>query len=147
MIIMCMRFFAALGIPAEQMTLLINSMGDESCRPAYTQAVRDYEAEHADELCDECKRRIDVNPLRSFDCKNEACKRVMDDAPRFSDYLCDSCSDRFEQVKSCLNAPRYLVRGRSPSRPWLRLLHGHRLRGAGHGWSGNADCHRWRWSL
>ena len=104
MIIMCMRFFAALGIPAERMTLLINSMGDESCRPAYTQAVRDYEAEHADELCDECKRRIDANPLRSFDCKNETCKRVMDDAPRFSDYLCESCSDRFEQVKSCLDA-------------------------------------------
>ena len=104
MIIMCMRFFAALGIPAEQMTLLINSMGDESCRPAYTQAVRDYEAEHADELCDECKRRIDANPLRSFDCKNETCKRVMDDAPRFSDYLCENCSDRFEQVKSCLDA-------------------------------------------
>ena len=104
MIIMCMRFFAALCIPAEQMTLLINSMGDESCRPAYTQAVRDYEAEHADELCDECKRRIDANPLRSFDCKNETCKRVMDDAPRFSDYLCESCSDRFEQVKSCLDA-------------------------------------------
>lgn len=104
MIIMCMRFFAVLGIPAEQMTLLINSMGDESCRPAYTQAVRDYEAEHADELCDECKRRIDANPLRSFDCKNETCKRVMDDAPRFSDYLCENCSDRFEQVKSCLDA-------------------------------------------
>ena len=104
MIIMCMRFFAALGIPAEQMTLLINSMGDESCRLAYTQAVRDYEAEHADELCDECKRRIDANPLRSFDCKNETCKRVMDDAPRFSDYLCENCSDRFEQVKSCLDA-------------------------------------------
>ncbi len=104
MIIMCMRFFAALGIPVEQMTLLINSMGDESCRPAYTQAVRDYEAEHADELCDECKRRIDANPLRSFDCKNETCKRVMDDAPRFSDYLCENCSDRFEQVKSCLDA-------------------------------------------
>lgn len=104
MIIMCMRFFAALGIPTEQMTLLINSMGDEACRPAYTQAVRDYEAEHADELCDECRRRMQTNPLRSFDCKNEACKRVMDGAPRFSDYLCESCSDRFEQVKACLNA-------------------------------------------
>lgn len=74
--------FAALGIPAEQMTLLINSMGDESCRPAYTQAVRDYEAEHADELCDECKRRIDVNPLRSFDCKNEACPSASWTTPR-----------------------------------------------------------------
>lgn len=104
MIIMCMRFFAALGIPAEQMTLLVNSMGDEACRPAYTQAVRDYEAAHADELCDECKRRIDANPLRSFDCKNEGCKHVMDGAPRFSDYLCENCAMRFAQVKSYLDA-------------------------------------------
>lgn len=104
MIIMCMRFFAALGIPAEQMTLLVNSMGDEACRPAYTQAVRDYEAAHADELCDECKRRIDANPLRSFDCKTEGCKHIMDDAPRFSDYLCEDCSTRFAQVKSYLDA-------------------------------------------
>lgn len=104
MIIMCMRFFESLGIPADAMTLLINSMGDESCRPAYTQAVREYEAAHIDELCDECKRRIDGNPLRSFDCKNEACKAVMDGAPRFSDYLCEDCSARYTQVKDYLAA-------------------------------------------
>lgn len=104
MIIMCMRFFEKLGIPASQMTLLVNSMGDDSCRPAYTQAVRAYEEEHVDELCDECRRRIDTNPLRSFDCKNESCKAVMDGAPRFSDCLCESCSARFDQVKQCLSA-------------------------------------------
>lgn len=104
MIIMCMRFFEALGIPADKMTLLINSMGDENCRPTYTQAVRDYEAEHIDELCEECRRRIDANPLRSFDCKNESCHAVMNDAPRFSDYLCEVCSSRFSQVKDYLEA-------------------------------------------
>ena len=104
MIIMCMRFFEALGLKSEDMQLLINSMGCPNCRPAYTQAVKDYMVEHEDELCDECKRRIETNPLRAFDCKNEACHAVMDGAPCFSDNLCEECSERHEQVKAYLEA-------------------------------------------
>lgn len=103
MIIMCMRFFEKLGIPKEEMTLLINSMGDENCRPAYEEAVRAYEQEHIEELCDDCKRRVETNPLRSFDCKNPQCYEVMEGAPRFSDNLCESCNDRFAQVKAYLD--------------------------------------------
>ena len=102
MIIMCMRFFEALGLKQESMQLLINSMGCPNCRPAYTQAVRNYMKEHEDELCDECKRRADTNPLRAFDCKNPACFEVMEGAPKFSDYLCDDCKARYEQVKQYL---------------------------------------------
>ena len=111
MIIMCMRFFERLGIPSEEMTLLINSMGDENCRPAYEQAVRAYEMEHLDELCEDCKRRVETNPLRSFDCKNPQCYEVMEGAPRFSDNLCDACNERFEQVKAYLDEAgiRYTV--------------------------------------
>ena len=104
MIIMCMRFFEALGIKRESMTLLINSMGDDKCRPAYTQAVQDYMVEHQDGLCEECRRRIETNPLRAFDCKNPACFEVMEGAPRFSDHLCDECSERHVQVKGYLEA-------------------------------------------
>lgn len=111
MIIMCMRFFEKLGIPTEEMTLLINSMGDETCRPAYEEAVRAYELEHLDELCDDCKRRVETNPLRSFDCKNPQCYEVMEGAPRFSDNLCETCNERFEQVKAYLDEAgiRYTV--------------------------------------
>lgn len=104
MIIMCMRFFEALGIKRESMTLLINSMGDDKCRPAYTEAVKDYMVEHQDGLCEECRRRIETNPLRAFDCKNPACYEVMEGAPRFSDHLCDECNDRHVQVKGYLEA-------------------------------------------
>lgn len=104
MIIMCMRFFEALGLKRESMTLLINSMGDEACRPAYTQAVSDYMQAHEGELCDECKRRMELNPLRAFDCKNPACHEVMDGAPRFSEHLCDECAQRFADVKAYLDA-------------------------------------------
>ena len=104
MIIMCMRFFEALGIKPESMRLLINSMGDDKCRPAYTHAVKSYMADHEGELCEECRRRIQTNPLRAFDCKNPACFEVMEGAPRFSDHLCDDCLARHEQVKAYLAA-------------------------------------------
>ena len=102
MIIMCMRFFEALGLLQEKMQLLINSMGCPKCRPAYTEAVREFMKKHEGELCDECKRRIESNPLRAFDCKNSTCYEVMERAPKFSDYLCDECSDRYKQVKQYL---------------------------------------------
>ncbi len=102
MIIMCMRFFEALGLPQEKMQLLINSMGCPKCRPSYTEAVREFMKKHEGELCDECKRRIVSNPLRAFDCKNSTCYEVMEQAPKFSDYLCDECSDRYKQVKQYL---------------------------------------------
>ncbi len=103
-IIMCMRFFEELGIPRASMRLLVNSMGDEECRGPYTEKVRAYMREHEGELCDECRRRAVENPLRSFDCKNEACAQVMAGAPRFADNLCESCRERFEQVRALLDA-------------------------------------------
>ena len=102
-IIMLMRFFTEIGIPADAMTLLINSMGCEKCRPAYREAVRAYMAEHEAELCEDCMRRAEINPLRAFDCKNEGCKAVMDGAPRITDYLCDECAEHYATVKEYLD--------------------------------------------
>lgn len=104
MIIMCMRFFEALGLKLASMRLLINSMGCAQCRPAYTEAVRSFMRQHEDELCDECKRRIETNPLRAFDCKNPACYEVMEGAPRLSEHLCEDCASRHRQVKAYLEA-------------------------------------------
>lgn len=103
-IIMLMRFFEAVGIPADKMTLLINTLGDEHCRPAYREALKNYIVEHSSELCEDCQRRADTNPLRALDCKEETCTRIMADAPRIEDYLCDSCKDHYVQVKAYLDA-------------------------------------------
>ena len=103
-IIMCMRFFEELGIPRASMRLLVNSMGDEECRGPYTEKVRAYMHEHDAELCEECRRRADENPLRSFDCKNEGCKQIMAGAPRFADNLCTSCRERFDELCALLDA-------------------------------------------
>jgi histidyl-tRNA synthetase len=101
-IIMLMHFFASCGIPETAMRLTINSMGDNNCRPAYRDSVRNFILKHEDSLCPECRRRADTNPLRAFDCKNPKCSEVMADAPRISDALCMPCKQHYEQVKQIL---------------------------------------------
>jgi len=97
------RFYEAVGIPASNMRLLINSMGDEACRPAYREKVADYIRSHSAELCGECRRRLDTNPLRAFDCKNPACVSVMMDAPLLCDELCEPCASHYAAVKRHLD--------------------------------------------
>lgn len=102
-IIMLMRFFAAIGIPTASTRLLVNSMGCDACRPAYRDAVRAYIKAHADQMCDECLRRADLNPLRAFDCKNPDCAGIMTDAPKITDYVCDDCRKHYDAVKHYLS--------------------------------------------
>ncbi|MBN2839576.1 MAG: histidine--tRNA ligase [Coriobacteriia bacterium] len=98
------RYFEALGLPAENMRLLLNSMGDENCRPAYRDTIAAFIGSHTDALCEECRRRADTNPLRAFDCKNPACREVMAGAPLLRDELCDECADHYAAVKAHLDA-------------------------------------------
>lgn len=102
-IIMLMEFYRRLGFDLSQLRLLINSMGDPACRPAYREKVRSFILDHADEMCDECRERAEVNPLRAFDCKNDHCREVMKDAPLAPDNLCDECREHYEQVKRYLD--------------------------------------------
>lgn len=103
-IIMLVRFFEEIGIATATMRLLINSMGCEVCRPAYRDKVRDYLKEHSGELCPECNRRADTNPLRAFDCKNETCAKIMEEAPRITNHLCPECRDHYQDVKNYLES-------------------------------------------
>lgn len=101
-IIMLMRFYEAIGIPVESMNLLVNSMGCDNCRPAYRDLVKAYILKHANEMCDECIRRAEINPLRAFDCKNSECSTVMEGAPKITDHLCDDCRTHHNQVENYL---------------------------------------------
>ena len=103
-IIMLMRFYEAIGIPTDAMRLLINSMGCSECRPAYREVLLAYLRQHEDELCETCRTRMDMNPLRAFDCKNEGCVAVMEGAPKLADHLCDDCRDHHAAVKGYLAA-------------------------------------------
>jgi len=103
-IALLVRFFEAAGIPSASMRLLVNSMGDEHCRPAYREELAAFISSHADDLCEECNRRADTNPLRAFDCKNPTCRTVMAEAPLLRDRLCDACGTHYASVKHELDA-------------------------------------------
>lgn len=102
-IIMLMRFYERIGLSGQDLVLLINSMGCDQCRPAYRETLLSYMRSHADELCATCKVRMEMNPLRAFDCKEETCAQVMANAPKMADHLCDGCRDHYERVKDLLS--------------------------------------------
>ena len=56
------------------LTLLVNSIGDPECRPAYVGMLKDYYSGAVDELCHNCRRRLERNPLRLLDCKEDQCQ-------------------------------------------------------------------------
>jgi len=96
------RWYERVGVRGLQ--LLVNSIGDGKCRPAYLQLLVGYLDQHADELCDECRERRDVNPLRTFDCKEKGCRAVMAGAPKITDNLCEECAAHFADVRAHLDA-------------------------------------------
>ncbi|HEY5168892.1 MAG TPA: histidine--tRNA ligase [Thermoleophilia bacterium] len=101
-ILMLAAIFAELGV--EGVTLNMNSMGDPQCRPAYVEMLREYLRGREGELCGDCLERIDLNPLRTFDCKVESCRAVLDEAPRISDHLCPECREHFAAVLALVRA-------------------------------------------
>src|SRR6056297_591219 len=96
-----MRLLQDFGL--NDLKLHLNSVGCGECRPAYVAKLKDYLNEHKDQLCDNCRSRIDKNPLRVLDCKNENCHQVINKAPKITDNLCDSCSNHFDEVQEYLD--------------------------------------------
>lgn len=84
------------------LTLHLNSVGCSECRPAYVEKLKNYLLAHRAELCENCQQRIERNPLRVLDCKNEACQEVIAGAPKITENLCSDCDDHFSDVKEYL---------------------------------------------
>ncbi len=95
------KLFEQLGLTS--LKLHINSIGCGNCRKTYNQALLSYLDKYKDELCDTCKERMDKNPLRILDCKNEGCRKITKDAPRSIEYLDEECSEHFEELKILLD--------------------------------------------
>ena len=83
--------------------LQINSLGCKECRPHYKTRLLEFLKAKTGELCLDCQRRLNSNPLRVLDCKNEGCRRATTDAPSILDNLCQRCSEHFSGVKSNLD--------------------------------------------
>lgn len=92
----------ALGILSET-TLELNTLGDSESRVAYRDALVDYFTGHADKLSDDSRERLQRNPLRILDSKNEGDRAVINDAPVFDDYLSDDAQAFFDAVCSGLD--------------------------------------------
>jgi histidyl-tRNA synthetase len=93
-------YFNSVGI--DDVELHINSLGCKECRPAYRQALIDYLQDRLGELCSDCQRRSQTNPLRVLDCKVPACQEATVTAPSMLEHLCGGCDDHFKQVKDYL---------------------------------------------
>lgn len=82
---------------------LVNSVGCKACRPAYHRELKAAAEKKRDVLCVDCRRKIDTNPLRIFDCKIESCRKAAAAFPRIIDHLCSECRDHFDRFLSCLD--------------------------------------------
>ena len=88
------RLYAELGL--RSLSLQVNSIGDRVCRPGYIAKLGEYFRQHVDGLCDDCRRRLETNPLRLLDEKRPECQAVLNGAPRSADHLCPECRAHFE---------------------------------------------------
>ena len=91
---------AAVGL--SRVTLLLNSLGDDACRPGYLDSLRSFLS--GQQLCDEHGETFTAKPLRVLDCKRAVCVSATAGAPRLVDNLCEPCATHFARVRSGLEA-------------------------------------------
>jgi len=92
--------FDALGIGYE---LKINSLGCPSCMPQYREQLISFLTTCHDQLCEDCNRRIQTNPIRVLDCKNESCQALLINSPKLINHLCETCQSDFETLERLLS--------------------------------------------
>lgn len=94
------QLYAELGFKGLKFQL--NSTGCPACRPSYIDKLKDYYKNHYETICSDCKRRLDKNPLRLLDCKNETCRPIVAGAPVISEHLCEDCNAHFAKLRHYL---------------------------------------------
>lgn len=115
-IVLMIDTYRALGLT--DCRLRLNTLGDESARPAFRDALVDFLRPHAPKLSETSARRLTENPLRILDTKNADERAILEDAPRLIDFVSGASRDRFERLKDLLGAQGvtfvedpFLVRG------------------------------------
>lgn len=99
MIMMVSDILKTLGIGYR---LQLNSLGDQNCMPDYRTKLVNFVKECSDDICEDCIRRLDTNPIRVLDCKNEKCQTLYVGAPKLINSLCDGCESDFTKLKKIL---------------------------------------------
>ena len=99
--IMLMEFFTVLGL--NQIELEINSLGCNKCRPEYRETLKKSITNHLADLCENCNKRYQKNPLRVLDCKVERDIEIASGLPKITDHICNECKCHFEKVQTLLH--------------------------------------------
>src|SRR5580658_9276850 len=84
--------------------LIINSVGDHKCRPAFMALLREKLKDVAPRMCVDCQRRAVTNPLRVLDCKVPEDQPIIETLPSILDHLCEECTAHFASVRAHLDA-------------------------------------------
>jgi len=95
------------NIGATGLIMEINSVGCGQCREVYRQKLRTYLKDVLGDLCPDCVRRYEVNPLRILDCKVPQCVELAKGAPLITDSLDEACRTHFAQVREGWTAWRF----------------------------------------
>ena len=82
--------------------LYLNSIGCPACRAKLKEDLVEYLSARLDKLCPDCRSRINRNPMRVLDCKQDSCRQEVAGAPRMLDYLCDECKAHWDEMTSIL---------------------------------------------
>jgi histidyl-tRNA synthetase len=96
------RFYLEAGLTDVQ--VLLNSIGDGACRPAYLETLTAYFRRHEAELPELERRRLETNPLRLLDSKDPAMAALVAAAPRIGNSLCEQCTTHLASVRAHLDA-------------------------------------------
>ncbi len=94
------RIFREIGL--RQVSMQLNSIGDDQCRPAYLEQLVAYYRPRIDQACANCQVRLEKNPLRLLDCKEERCQPLIAAAPKPVEALCGPCAEHFARLQHLL---------------------------------------------
>jgi histidyl-tRNA synthetase len=100
------QFYAELlrTVGVTEYELLLNSIGDANCRPAYVQRLNEWLDAHSELLDEEARHKRATSPLQVFDVKSPEVRAALEDAPKIGEALCDACREHFDAVRSHLDA-------------------------------------------
>ena len=95
------NLFKLLGL--KNVRVEINSLGDEETRKKYHDALKEYFKDDIKNMCEDCQKRFEKNPLRILDCKVDGASDIIKNAPKIIDYLSEDAKARFDKVLEYLD--------------------------------------------
>jgi histidyl-tRNA synthetase len=94
-------FLQQLGL--EEYVFHVNSLGEPNDRKVYLKLLKEHFRRNRSKLCQNCKQRLNTNPLRILDCKQEKCQQLANTAPNIIDHLSEEARTHFNSVTHLLD--------------------------------------------